>query len=124
LKKTIKSGGLGTPATRADIIEKLLRANYISREGKSLRPTKKAFELIKLVPEELRFAELTARWEKKLELIAKGDFDPKKFSKDIREKSIQMIEAIKNSEAKYTPPNLLKQKCPVCGGKEFEKGNR
>ncbi len=124
LKKSIKSGGLGTPATRADIIEKLLRANYISREGKSLRPTKKAFELIKLVPEELRSAELTARWEQKLELIAKGNFDPKKFSEDIRENSIRMVNAIKSSEAKYTPPNLLKQKCPICGAPLQELGKK
>ena len=124
LKKTIRIGGLGTPATRADIIEKLLRAHYITREGKSLHPTAKAFELIRLVPEQLRSAELTARWEQKLDLIAKGEYDPKKFDRDIRQSLLQMVGEIKANQTKYVPPNLLKQKCPICAAPLQELGKK
>ncbi|MFO7895458.1 MAG: DNA topoisomerase III [Candidatus Cloacimonadales bacterium] len=124
LKKSLRAGGLGTPATRADIIEKLLRANYIGREGKSLRPTAKAFELIRLVPAQLRSAELTARWEQKLDLIAKGQYEADKFERDIRQNALEMVHEIKSSRAKYVPPNLLQQKCPLCGAALQELGQK
>ncbi|MCK4956745.1 MAG: DNA topoisomerase III [Candidatus Cloacimonetes bacterium] len=124
LKISIKAGGLGTPATRADIIEKLVRAHYIIREGKSIKPTQKAFELIRLVPENLKSAELTAKWELKLSEIATQKYADNKFMTEIRQSTIEMVNGIKANETKYIPPNLLKQKCPLCGKQLQQLGSK
>ena len=115
LRESIKAGGLGTPATRAEIIEKLLSNYYIERNGKSLTPTSKAFELISLVPPELKSPELTAQWELRLSHIAKGAEPRKKFMMDIRQNAIELVKNIKENTATFTSENLGQKKCPMCG---------
>ncbi|MDO9576417.1 MAG: DNA topoisomerase III [Candidatus Cloacimonadales bacterium] len=115
LRDSIKSGGLGTPATRADIIEKLINGYYVERNGKELVPTAKAFELIRLVPETLKHPELTAEWEKRLGKIAKGEENKNRFIADIRQNTADLVSKIKASEFKFEITNLSNEKCPVCG---------
>lgn len=112
---------LGTPATRADIIEKLLSTDTIDRQGPHLVPTGKGKQLIELVSEALRSPELTAKWEMELERIAKGKGDRDAFMKGIREFSIRLVKEVKNSNAAYKPHNLTNSHCPECGEKLAEK---
>ncbi len=76
--------GLGTPATRAAIIEKLVTAGFVERKGKSLIPTKAGINLVTVLPEPLTSPMLTAEWEQKLTEIAKGSTDPDTFMDGIR----------------------------------------
>ena len=116
LREAIKQGGLGTPATRAEIIEKLLYNNYVERYGKELVPTAKGMQLIGLVPNELREPELTARWEMRLSDIAKGKDSRKDFMDGIRKNTIELVKIIVHQDAKaYKPDNVTKKKCPMCG---------
>ena len=115
LRDSIKSGGLGTPATRADIIEKIIKGYYVERFGKQMVPTAKAFELIRLVPETLKHPELTAEWEKRLGKIAAGEENKNRFISDIRQNTMDLVNKIKASEFKFTITNLSKEKCPICG---------
>ncbi len=115
LRESIKADGLGTPATRADIIEKLLSNYYIERTGKSLTPTSKAFQLLDLVPEELKSPELTAKWELRLSQIAKGQESRKAFMTDIRQNAVTLVSNVRASTATYRPDNLTQTKCPMCG---------
>jgi len=115
LRDSIKSGGLGTPATRADIIEKLIKGYYVERIGKEMVPTAKAFELIRLVPETLKHPELTAEWEKRLGKIVTGEENKQRFIADIKQNTIDLIKKIKTSELKFQITNLSNEKCPVCG---------
>ncbi len=115
LKESIAQGGLGTPATRAEIIEKLVSTFYIERQGKSLVPTPKGFQLIELVPDELKSPELTAQWEMRLNRIAKGEEKAAAFIGDIRENAIRLTRDVKSSSAEYKPDNLTNHKCPLCG---------
>lgn len=117
--------GLGTPATRADIIEKLLQTDTIERQQNRLVPTGKGKQLIELVAEELRTSELTASWERELESIAKGKGDPKSFMAGIRARTASLVAEVKASEREYKPHNLTHSKCPECGQRMMEtKGKR
>ncbi len=115
LRRSLASSGLGTPATRADIIEKILANSYIEREGKELRPTPRGMALLALVPEALKSPALTARWEQRLALIAEGKESSASFLRDIRETTVELVEKIKRSTLKYTPPVTGGKKCPLCG---------
>lgn len=115
LRESIKAGGLGTPATRAEIIEKLIGNYYLERHGKSLVPTSKAFELMELVPPELKSPELTAQWELRLSNIARGKESRKHFMMDIRQNAVELVRNIRASTATYRPANLTQTKCPMCG---------
>lgn len=115
LRDSIKAGGLGTPATRADIIEKLIKGYYLERNGKSMVPTEKAFELIRLVPDLLKQPELTAKWEKRLHAIADGSENKDSFIGDIKKNTMELVQQIKASQLKFEIQNLSKEKCPVCG---------
>lgn len=84
IKESMKDGGLGTPATRASIIERLLQVGYIERKGKSLIPTLKGMSLIAVVPDEIRSPETTGKWEKGLTLIAKGEMTDERFMGSIK----------------------------------------
>nr|WP_304505314.1 DNA topoisomerase III [Aneurinibacillus sp. XH2] len=106
---------LGTPATRADIIEKLLNTDTIERQGNSLVPTGKGWQLIELASEELRSPELTAQWEIELERIAKGQGQMERFLENIRKQTIRMVSEVKQSTIEYRPHNLTHKKCPECG---------
>lgn len=117
LRSSIKGSGLGTPATRAEIIEKLINTTYIERQGKSLSPTSKGKQLIDLVSAGLKSPELTAEWEKTLTNIALGKTDNVKFMKDIRKYAAELVESIKKSKAEYKADNITNNKCPICGKK-------
>ena len=115
LKVSIARGGLGTPATRAEIIEKLISSYYIERNGKELRPTIRGIELLDLVPEPLKSPILTAEWEQRLVRIEKGQEEPQAFSNDIRNNTVKLIGEIKASTAEYKPKNTSGRSCPMCG---------
>ena len=83
LKEQLKDSGLGTPATRAGIIERLIKVGYVTRSGKNLVPTQKAKNLIFIVPDELKSPITTGKWEKGLSSIAKGNMLPEKFMTSI-----------------------------------------
>lgn len=124
LKKTISQGGLGTVATRADIIEKIIANNYVQREGKSLRPTSRGLALLEIVPEELKSPILTARWEKRLSNIAEGKENKGPFLKEIREKTTALVQDVKKSTQKYKPVNTSGKKCPLCGRPMIQNTDR
>jgi len=110
-----ETGGLGTPATRADIIEKLFSAFYIERRGKELVPTSKGIQLVELAPKDLRSATLTAKWEDRLSRIAKGQERDFKFIEEMRAYAGKLVNDVKLSEAKYTHDNQTRKACPECG---------
>ncbi len=114
-KVLTETSGLGTPATRADIIEKLFSAYYVERKEKEIWPTQKGIQLVQLVPEDLKSAVLTAKWEEKLASIAKGDTKSKEFVSDIEKYTQGLISSIKASTQKYTHENATKERCPECG---------
>ncbi len=111
----MEKGNLGTPATRAEIIEKLLSSFYIERNGKQLNSTSKGKQLVNLVPEMMKSPELTADWEAWLEAIARGKASPKKFIENIRGKTKELVSEVKGLDVKFKLDNLTKQKCPMCG---------
>ena len=84
LKEALKSSGLGTPATRAAMIEKLISTSYAERKKKNLIPTEKGIRLIGIVPPEMRQPETTGKWEKGLARIASGEMDEGRFMESIR----------------------------------------
>ena len=108
-------GGLGTPATRADIIEKLYHAFYMENRDNVIYPTEKAMQLMEIVPGELKEPMLTAKWEKELEAIAAGKSDDKAFLENIRGYASELVKTVKNSKANYHPDNLTRTPCPECG---------
>ena len=110
-----ETGGLGTVATRADIIEKLFSSFLIEKRGKDIFTTSKGRQLLSLVPEDLRRPELTADWEMRLSAIAKGTLHRDVFMKDIREYTIRLIGEIRGSEGSFRHDNLTNSKCPRCG---------
>lgn len=110
-----ETGGLGTVATRADIIDKLFNSFVIEKKGKEIFPTSKGKQLIDLVPKELKSPLLTAKWEGELDKIAKGKEDPKKFIKDMKNYSTALVEAVKQEDTKFHHDNLTGKKCPECG---------
>ncbi len=110
-----ETSGLGTPATRADIIEKLFSSFYVERQGKTLVPTSKGIQLVGLAPAELRSAELTARWEDRLARIAKGQERDVDFVAEMRKYATQLVKDVKASEASYSHDNQTRKPCPECG---------
>jgi len=115
LRASIAQGGIGTPATRAEIIEKLLSHYYIERRGRTLLPTPRGLGLLELVPGDLRSPELTARWEQRLSRITEGKERPADFNRDIRRNATELVEMVKTSTASFKPRNLSNNPCPVCG---------
>jgi len=109
------TSGLGTPATRADIIEKLFSSFCIERRGKEIVPTSKGIQLVGLVPEGLRSAELTARWEQDLALISKGQAQKKAYIAQMRDFAANLVSAVAASDAGYKHDNVTREKCPDCG---------
>lgn len=116
LKKIIgETGGIGTVATRADIIEKLFNSFLMEKRGKDIYLTSKGKQLLDIVPEELKSPTLTAKWEQKLEKIAKGKLSKEKFVNEMRDYSKKLVKEIKNSDKTFKHDNLTKNKCPDCG---------
>lgn len=116
LRDALKSaGGLGTPATRADIIEKLFDSFYVERRGKEIHPTSKGKQLIGIVPPELKSAELTAKWEQRLSLIAAGKANDRQFVDEMRKYAASLVSEVKSSTAVYRHDNITREACPECG---------
>lgn len=116
MAKTLgETGGLGTVATRADIIEKLFSSFLLEKKGKDIFLTSKARQLLELVPDDLRKPELTADWEMKLSKIAKGSLSRRVFMEDIRGYSRDLIQQIQTGEGSFRHDNLTNTKCPNCG---------
>lgn len=116
IAKTLgETGGLGTVATRADIIEKLFSSFLVEKRGKEIFLTSKGKQLLTLVPEDLKKPELTADWEMKLSRIAKGGLKDKAFMADIRMYANDLIDQIKAGEGTFRHDNLTNTRCPECG---------
>ncbi|WP_353095412.1 DNA topoisomerase III [Tissierella praeacuta] len=116
LKKIIgETGGIGTVATRADIIEKLFNTFLIEKNGKDIFITSKGKQLLDLVPEELKSPALTAEWEQKLGLISQGKLNKNSFIKEMKEYSKIVVKEIKNSDETFRHDNMTRNKCPECG---------
>ncbi|MDC7226888.1 MAG: DNA topoisomerase 3 [Spirochaetales bacterium] len=111
----MEKNNLGTPATRADIIEKLLSNRYMERSGSALKLTPAGEEVLLLVPEQLKSAELTAEWEKRLSRIAEGKEKAGVFSSDIRKNTGELVAAVKSGGKDYKPVEFSKKPCPLCG---------
>ncbi len=116
LAETLKAtGGLGTVATRADIIEKLFNSFLIEKRGKDIHITSKGKQLLDLVPEELRSPLTTAEWEQKLELIAKGKLKKEVFINEMKKHTKEIVAEIKASDKRFKHDNISTKSCPDCG---------
>ena len=122
LREAMAEKGLGTPATRAAIIEGLLAENYLVREGRELIPTAKAFQLLTLLEglgaQELTLPELTGEWEHKLSLMEHGKLGRETFMQEIAEVTRRIVERAKEYQADTVPGDYatLSVPCPKCGG--------
>lgn len=116
LVKTLgETGGLGTVATRADIIEKLFNSFLIEKRDKGIYMTTKGKQLLELVPEELKSPALTAQWEQKLTAIAKGKLSKATFVNDMKDYAKKAVHTVKNSTERFKHDNVTGKKCPDCG---------
>jgi DNA topoisomerase-3 len=120
LREAMEAKGLGTPATRAATIEGLIREEYITREGRELVPTPKAFSLLfalhMLHIVELASPELTGEWEHKLKLIEQGKMSREEFMQQISELVRKVVGVIKTGEIPDVVYATVSAKCPKCGG--------
>lgn len=107
--------GIGTVATRADIIEKLLGSFLIEKKGQHLHMTSKGKQLLEIVPKDLKTPELTAVWEGKLEKISLGQLSKNAFLAEIKTYARATVQEIKSSDATFRHDNITRQKCPDCG---------
>lgn len=116
--------GLGTPATRAAIIEKLVAAGFVERKGKSLVPTQDGINLISILPEPLTSPMLTAEWEQQLTEIAKGAASPDTFLDGIREMVQSLVsdhsQVSEEGRALFAPERESIGICPRCGKPVYE----
>ena len=116
--------GLGTPATRAAVIEKLVKGGFVERKGKQLIPTKDGINLVCVLPEALTSPKLTAEWENNLTQIAKGKADPDAFMGGIEEMAKGLVKSYPflSDEKKdlFKPERAELGKCPRCGSPVYE----
>ena len=110
-----ETGGLGTVATRADIIDKLFGSFLMEKRGQEIYLTAKGRQLLGLVPEDLRRPELTADWEMKLGRIASGTIPRDQFMKEIRSYTQELLQEIQTQDGTYRHENITNKKCPNCG---------
>jgi len=110
------TGGLGTPATRADIIEKLVQNHYVDRDGKYFVPTPKGREVVRLAPAVLSSPELTGKWESRLDDISRGAADPALFITDIKKMARDLVHEVEVSGKVFSPVFKDAKTCPYCGG--------
>ncbi|AZP03962.1 DNA topoisomerase III [Jeotgalibaca ciconiae] len=116
ITQTLKeTGGLGTVATRADIIDKLFSSFMLEKRGTRIHTTGKGRQLLELVPAELKSAELTGEWELKLEQIAKGKLKKEHFINEMKEYTKEIVSEIKRSDTQFKHDNLTTKHCPDCG---------
>lgn len=127
LKEAIKDSGIGTPATRADIVERLIKVKYIERSGKSIKPTEKGMWLINNLPiEEIKHPEMTGKWELRLNNMAKKTDYIEHFMKDITAFVISNCDKLKkadkiiNKTEKTTSSKEIIGLCPICKSPMYE----
>ncbi len=122
LRDAMRAKGLGTPATRATIIEGLIYEKYVNRNGRELQPTAKAFSLITLLHGlgivELSSPELTGEWEYKLAQIERGEMSRQQFMQQIWDMVSRLVDLTKKHESDTVPGDFstLETPCPKCGG--------
>ena len=120
-RKILKqTNGIGTVATRADILEKLFTNDYLVLDNGRIKTTNKAKQLLNLVPKNLKSPSLTATWEKQLDNIAKNKLSKDKFLKDIKDYTRECILEIKDSQDKFKHDNISGKKCEECGSYMLE----
>lgn len=115
IKTMAETGGLGTVATRADIIEKLFNSFLIEKKGKDIYLTPKGKQLLDLAPADLKSPALTAEWEQKLGAIAKGTLTKDEFLAVMRDYTKAIVNEIKNTTGQFKHDNLTRNRCPKCG---------
>ncbi len=115
LREALEStSGLGTPATRADIIEKLFNTFYVERKGKEIFPTSKGIQLVNIVPSDLKSPELTGKWEQQLALISKGRTNSATFVAEMRNYATKLVKDVTSSNEVFKHDNVTREKCE-CG---------
>lgn len=125
LAKTLtQTGGIGTVATRADIIDKLINGQYMEIRGKYIYLTQTGRQLLELAPEALRSPALTAEWEEKLSQIASGKLNKQTFITEIKQYTKTIVHEIKRMDATFKHDNISGSKCPNCDGHLLEIENR
>ena len=131
LREAMRERGLGTPATRASVIERLIGERYVLRDGRELKPTDKAQALLRLLRalkvEDLTLPMMTGEWESKLRRIERGEFNGKDFMKEIRGLTGRIVSAAKEcGDVEGIPGDyaVLAAKCPACGGEVRESHRR
>lgn len=116
--------GLGAPATRAAILEKLVAAGFVERKGKSLIPTKAGINLVTVLPDTLTSPMLTAEWEQKLTGIARGEADPASFMDGISEMTRELVKNYSHiseeGQKLFAPERETVGLCPRCGKPVYE----
>ncbi len=115
LLTAMEKGGLGTVATRADIIDKLFNTFLMEKKDKDIHVTSKGRQLLELVPDDLKTPELTASWEKKLLDISEGRLAKDRFIQDIRGYTEEIVSEIRTADGTFRHENLTNTKCPQCG---------
>lgn len=121
----VERTGLGTPATRAGVIEKLVKGGFIERKKRMLFPTEKGMELIKILPDDIKSAKLTAEWEAALKEVERGERMPEDFLKGITEMVSALVESYKNTPAAAGSALSASGReavgqCPRCGRPVYE----
>jgi DNA topoisomerase-3 len=114
LLSAMERHNLGTPATRADIIEKMFSANSAERRGKEIFPMSKGIQLINLVPEELKSPELTETWEKRLTAISKGQEKSAPFISEMKDFASAIVSRVVAADGNYRHDNMTRTRCPMC----------
>ncbi len=116
--------GLGTPATRAAVIEKLVKGGFVERKGKQLLPTKDGINLVCVLPDTLTSPQLTAEWENNLTQIAKGKADPAAFMEGIENMARELVKTypfLSDDKAQmFKPEREALGSCPRCGSPVYE----
>jgi len=139
LREQMKGCGLGTPATRAAIIERLCQVGYAQRKGKVIQPTEKGIQLISIVPQDIASPETTGRWEQALEKIVTGEQDPQRFIEGIRRLSAHLVKYAQQNKQEAAFPKeerrgkgkkrassavVANVKCPLCKEGDVLKNSR
>ena len=125
MKETLANvGGIGTVATRADIIEKLYNTFYIENKDGKIYPTSKGKQLVDLVPDDIKSPILTAKWEMELTNISKGKVKEPVFINDIKNYTREIVEKVKQDNSVFKHDNITSEKCPNCGEKLLKVNNK
>lgn len=122
--KEAEHRGLGTPATRAGIIEKLVKGGFVERKKRELIPTEKGMELIRILPDQIKSADMTVAWEAALQEVETGEREPEAFLEDISRMVSELVKSYENEETRQS--GMLPDgrggigRCPRCGKDVYE----